>query len=1037
MVLAQLANLFSSFPVRLDYLSWPQLAGAFALMAVPTILLFRGRMSGMGPVRKWVALATRLAVVLLLLLILAGPRIERKPTDLEVLFVRDASQSADNAAPADGARTVADSLDRFITDTSRKPEKPPTDRVGVISFRSQAALDVAPQPGVLARSSSAIRDLGDGTNLTAALELALASMSRETMHRFVLAWDGNVTAGGDLDTTLNRLNAAGVRVDVLPLRYDLTNEVIVDRLTAPAWRRENEPFSLDIAIRSTNPSPVTGQVRVTANDVPLDMDERTAGVQSARTVTLQPGPNIVRVSVPPSEAGGVHRFRAVFEPADALAGQAVPDTVIGNNVAEAITFVRGQSRVLLVDNTPAGELDPFVAALSREGIGIAERDRITPDRVPDDATRLHDFDAIILANVPRGAGGLSEPQQKAIAGYVRDLGGGLIVTGGPDALGAGGWQGSMLEQVLPLDMDVPARRVIPRGALALVIDRSGSMGSPIDGGTNKQQAVIDAAILAVKALSPQDVVGVVGFDSAFEWIVPLGPNIDPGGTANKLKQVGPDGGTNIYPALAEAVVALTYMPEAETSARHILLLTDGQSSDGDYDTLVNEMAANGITLSTVGVGADHDKQLLQRLAQMGKGKYYPVDHARQLPQIFIREARTVRRTLITENRTKGFTINQSPDMGGMADLTTGVSFDAPVYGMVLTSRKQKPGVEVPLVAGPDNDPLLAYWQVGAGRSVVFTSDAIARWSRDYVGRADFGKFWAQVLRSAARTSMSGDFDLRTEVVDGRGRITVEALSRDNAFVNFASIGGSVLSPDGSTVPVRLAQTAPGVYTADFPATAAGAYAVALNVSGRNITGSLRGGLIINDAAELRPLRSNDSALQRVADRTGGQVLGSWDAKNADLFRRNDLVQNATLLPVWDMLLLVLLGLFIFDVAIRRLAFTWSDARRLATATANRVRGFTVTTRQVESGGVLDALRKTREETTETISERMAKQDEKPASNKPMMIDTQATGPRLRGASDRSAEQTKPASQKPATDGLGSLLDAKRRAREQMDRDEGK
>ncbi len=66
-----------------------------------------------------------------------------------------------------------------------------------------------------------------------------------------------------------------------------------------------------------------------------------------------------------------------------------------------------------------------------------------------------------MANVPHNA--MTEEQDKMFQSYVHDMGGGLVMIGGDQAFGAGGWQGSAVEKILPVDMDIPAQRQIGKG----------------------------------------------------------------------------------------------------------------------------------------------------------------------------------------------------------------------------------------------------------------------------------------------------------------------------------------------------------------------------------------------------------------------------------------------------------------------------------------------------------------------------------------------------------------------------------------------
>lgn len=1031
--------------VSLEFYSWPTAAGVFTAIATPIVLLGVRSLNGLGATRKWVAIGVRLLVVAFLVLILGGVRWQRQHKDLEVMFLRDVSQSAEQVATFPG-KSVQEGVLGYINDVSKRSDKPRSDTVGVISFDSRAAVDALPNTTV-ALGTSAIREPGSGTDVAAAIQLALATMNKDAMHRLVLLWDGNATTG-DLEGALAQAAAQNVPVDVMPLAYNVRREVVVDNLAAPTWKRENEPFTIDVVFRSTNETPVAGTMVVTHQGEAMDLDPYTPGAQAARKVTLRPGPNVERVAVAPLKSGGVHKFRATFSPDPVTGADGTPvvaDTLTQNNAAEAFTFVRGKGKVLYVDNVGGESGAVLRDALAREDVAIENADHITPDRFPGDLVKLQDYDAVILANVPRGAGGLSDDQQKLLASYVHDMGGGLVMIGGPDTFGAGGWQGSKLEEVLPVEMDIPAQRQVGKGALVVIVH---SCEFPNGNYWGEQ-----SAIKAAETLSAKDDIGVITFGwqgGASNWDYPLSEKGD--GTqviaAIKGMQVGdmPSFDDSMNVALKGGKPGVKGLIDSDARQKHVIIISDGDPQMPN-PTLLAEYQQAKISVSTVSVypHTQNPGQLppnMKAIADALKGKAYgPVnDNFNQLPQIFIKEATIVRRSLIFEDN-GGIPVKNAPSS---SDMVKGMSFGAPVFGIVLTSKKKNPQVEMPLVVGKNNDPLLAHWQTGLGRAAVFTSDAHNKWLKQYVGDDQFGKFWAQVVRGVSRPPQSADFDVQTTQVGDKGRITVEALNRDNAFLNFLNVDGSVLGPDGKSIPVRLVQTAPGIYTGEFGAPVQGTYAVGLRYRGSNAGGSLRSGLVVNDSPELRALRSNETVLQQVADRTGGRVLTPFDPTAADVFTRLGVKQTASPLPVWDLLLPVLLALILLDVAIRRIAWDWVSTKRMVAAGANYVRGFTHTTRKVENPSLFDALKQTREATTEKTTEAAAKAapvapdrtrkfEAKDTAAKAGDI-TQVVG----GATDKplpsAPKKTEPPKgMQPDAGGMGSLLEAKRRAREKMNR----
>jgi uncharacterized membrane protein len=1032
--------------LTLEYYSWGTAALAFAALAIPVVLLGIRSLNGLGPVRKWVAIGTRLLVIAMIVLILGGVRWQRQHKDLEVMFLRDVSQSAEQVQDAPG-KTVQEGVVAYLNDISRRTDKPRGDRMGVISFDNNAAIDALPNTS-LALNTSAIRESGSGTNVASAIQLALATMNRDAMHRMVLLWDGNATAG-DVNTAIAQAAAQNVPIDVVPLSYQVQREITMDNLVAPTWRRENEPFSVDVFLRNTNDGPVTGTLTVRHQGEAMDLDPYTAGAQTTRQVTLNPGTNKQSVAVPPLRSGGVHKFRATFDP-DPIAGPGgepiVADTLAQNNASEAFTFVRGKGKVLYVDNT-GGSGSMLRDALAREDVLIENTDHITPDGFPTDLVRLQDYDAVILANVSRGAGGLSDEQQRLLASYVHDMGGGLVMIGGPDTFGAGGWQGSRLEEVLPVEMDIPAQRQVGKGALVVIVH---SCEFPNGNYWGEQ-----CAIKAAETLSAKDDIGVVTYNwgtGTSQWDYPLSEKGDGSQVMAAIKgmQVGdmPSFDNAMDVALNGGKPGVTGLKDSNARQKHVIIISDGDPQVPNPQLVAQYQAAK-VSVSTVSVypHTQNPGQMppnMKYIADNLKGKAYgPVnDNFNTLPQIFIKEATIVRRSLILED-SAGIPLKLTPSN---SDVIKGLDFGAPVFGMVLTSKKQSPQVEMPLVAGKNNDPVLAHWQSGLGRAAVFTPDAHNKWSAGYVGSDQFGKFWAQVVRTVARPPMSGDFDVQTTQDGEKGRITVEALNRDNAFLNFLNIKGNVLGPNGEPIDVRMVQTAPGVYTGEFDAPQQGTYAVGLTYSGTNTGGTLRSGLVVNDSPELRALRSNETILQQIADRTGGRVLPAFDASAADVFTRLGVKQTASPLPVWDLLLPFLLALLILDVAIRRIAWDWASTKRLATAGANVIRGFTVTTRKVETPNLFETLKQTREGAAEQTQQAAAtvtpaarpdpsrKFEAKPGAAAAADGDIADV---IGGATNKpipsAPKATTPKGLQPDAGGMGSLLEAKRRAREKMNR----
>ncbi|MDB5355938.1 MAG: von Willebrand factor type domain protein [Phycisphaerales bacterium] len=958
-------------PIRLEFMSWWSAALLFAGLGAIVVLLGMRSLNGLGAVRKWVAIGVRLAVLLLLVLILAGVRWQRKHTALEVWVLRDVSPSTDLVEKKDyTGKSLQDSIDDYLRESVKDKRKQSDDRVGIISFTQRSQVDTMPSKD-LKLDTRGIPERGSGTDASSAIQLALASMSPDAMHRLVLISDGNYNAG-DLDAALGIAKSQNVPIDVMPLHYDVQNAVMIERFVSPTWKRENEPFSIDVILQSTGSRPIPGK---------LEVLHKTEGgnevLEKARPVTLEPGLHVEHVRVPALQRAGVHQFVAKFTPdpgALQAAGGAVSANIDKiNQPAESFVFVKGKGQVLYVDNyrDGSGQRGPgeFLAkALAGEEISLRT---ITMDQFPQNLVALQNYDAVILGNVRHGEGGITTEQDKMLATYVHDMGGGLIMLGGEDSFGAGGWQGSEIEKILPVDMDIPAQRQVGKGALVLVMHSCEMPDGNFWG--------LQCALQSVKTLSEHDEVGIISYNwgggggangiGGASWDFVLQEKGDGSAVtaAAKKMQLGDmpsfDDSLNLAMNGANGGYCLS---KSNARHKHVIIISDGDPQ-APNPTLVQQYKQNKVSVSTVTVfphqfGQSGLPPTMEDIAkQLGGHAYGPINkNPNQLPQIFIKEATIVRRSLIKEDE-KGIAVNR---LDASDEMVRGMARPPAVFGMVLTSKKSDPKVSMPFAAGTMNDPLLAHWQAGLGKAAVFTSDPTAKWGVNWVGSPDYAKFWAQVVRSVSRPPMSGDFDVQTTTTGTKGKITVEALGKDDTFQNFLNIGGNIIGPDGKHVPVRLVQTGPGTYEAEFDAREAGNYVVALNYSGQKQSGMLLSGVAMNSDPEMRDLKSNEAKLEEIRDRTGGRMLPAWDAGGADLFTREGLVVTASPMPIWDWLIPVLLGLILLDVAARRIAWDWQSTKRMALAMGDRIRAYT-TVRRVESRTTLDAFRRVREEVAET------------------------------------------------------------------------
>jgi len=1045
------------WPIQLEYWHWGYGVAFVASVAIVVFLGMRS-LAGLGPARKWVAISARVLVLVLLFLILCGVRWNRTHTDMELLVVRDISGSTKQFTSYTGP-SLDESFKIYLKEMTQRSRKPPKDQVGEIVFDQTALID-SPINQELVTGAAAIHDaaLESQTDAASALELALATFRPDAMHRVLLIWDGNQTLG-NVDQVVDRAKSMNIPIDVMPLSYSVKNEVLMERFVGPTWKRENEPFNIEIFVRSTNAADVKGKLEVKLDNQPLALGPNG---QTWRMETLKPGLNRFQVTVP-GLAAGVKRFKATIDGQEIQGGivngpggaTAKADTLLDNNTTEGFTVIKGKGKILYVDNSldDAGQRGPgklLAEALAAEGINL---ETIDVRAFPTDAVALQSFDAIILHNVPYGAGGLDSIQDRMLAAYVHDMGGGLVMIGGKDSFGAGGWTGTKTEEVLPVNMEIPAQRQMPKGALVLVMH---SCEMPNGNYWGEQ-----CALQAVKALSERDEVGVISYGGGFgggggiggaQWDFPLNEKGNGSKVEAAIKRMQLGDMPSFDDALSLAVNGTG--PNAPSLARsdarqkHIIIISDGDPQ-GPQPALYQSLMDNKISVSTVTVYPHNIDPttgvapVMKEIAEKLKGRFYgPIDkNPSQLPQIFIKEATVVRRSLIFEK-------DPLPVKVGVpgSQLIKGLATIPPIRGMVLTSRKNSPQIDVSLVAGDNNDPVLANWQAGLGRAVAYTSDATNRWGNYWASSGAYGKFWAQVVRSVARPPMSTDFDIKVTQDGNVGRVTVEAMNKDSGFMNFLNIRGDVLGPDMKPLNLRLTQVGPGIYQGEFPIRDPGNYITMLGYTGAGgKSGALLGGLANSTSPETRDLQSNDTLLQQIADRTGGRVLPAFDAA-ADLFSRENMGVTASPLPVWDVLVPFLLALIIIDVAVRRIAWDWNSTKRMATAAANYVRSYTTVRKVEHADQTLGALKQVRTSVAEQKFKPSTDQAGGPGASVPGKPDprakfeaqkgvsgdiTQVVG----GATDKPVpappKKIQPKGQQPEANSMSGLMAAKKRAQDKI------
>ncbi len=710
------------------------------------------------------------------------------------------------------------------------------DRIGTIAFGATAAVeDPLRERSVLPAPQKA--DIGrDGTDLGAAVSRALGEVPADAAARIVVVSDGVATRGDTL-TAAAAAVAAGVPVDVVPLDQAKVPDVRIASVHTVPRANAGEALDLRVVTQATSTAEVElrvlrdGQL-IRKGNTKISVGE---GVLHLREVAGDPG---------------FHRYDVELSALDASLDRAPED-----NSGTAFVRVRGEAVALILERDP-----PLARALQRALEAAAFKVTVAGlAAIPSDLGALTAYDLIVLSDI--AASELAASQLDALASYVRDLGGGLLLMGGDHSLGPGGFGKTPVEEVSPVSFDLKQERRRASLAEVIAVDYSGSMA--MSAGTNtKLELANEAAVRSAELLGAGDRLGVMHVDTAVKWTVPLGPVRDKVRIAHDIRAVGPGGGgiyvdltlESGYQALAKEHVQL----------KHLLLFSDGNDAEerSNAFALVSSGKARGITTSVVALGNGSDVPALEHMSALGDGRFYLIEDASRLPAVFAQETILAARSSINE-------LSFRPELGAAGPATRGIDFtSAPqLLGYDVTLAKGRAQVHL---SGPEGDPILATWSAGIGRAATFTSDFSDRWGVAWTGWEGAQQLFGQLGRDLSRRADNPRVRVEADTLGGELRVRASLIDEHGHAENFRRIEVRVAGPDGFSATIPLEAAGAGAYAGRLPLSRPGAYvATAVDEQTNEALGTTAAALSAGE--ELRPTGTDRGLLRQVARVTGGRV----------------------------------------------------------------------------------------------------------------------------------------------------------------------
>ena len=679
-----------------------------------------------------------------ILLALAEPSMVTSETKMAVSVLVDTSQSISDEGLA-RASAVANQIQK----------QRGRNWVKVIPFarnsRRETALELA--KGYDFKHSDG--ELGRGTNLESAVREGMAAMPEGLVPKLLLLTDGHENKGSVARASY-QAQQLGVPIDTMELAGRPRPQLRLDSVIVPGQAYTGDHFPIELVVSAPKKSLVT--VEITA-------EGKLIGSKQA---TLEPGINHVRVNASLNTSGSVD-----------LTGVIRAEGQGDVRFARAISL--SKPRLLYVSQDPDGS--------EKHLLQVWNSSQFTIDRVPElTESKLANYQLVVLNNLDLETMALDK--KASMEAYVKHGGGLLVIGGERNIYLENKKEVDLLERALPAKLAPPRS---PEGTcVVLIIDKSSSMEG------RKMELARVASIGVVENLRPIDYVGVLIFDNSFQWAVPIRKAEDRTLIKRLIAGVTPDGGTQIAPALNEAYRrALPF----KATFKHIVLLTDGISEEGDSMSLSKEAALNKVTISTVGLGQDVNRAYLEKIASYAKGKAYFLNDPAGLEQILLRDVMEHTGSTAVE---KSFT----PIIQKKAEILEGVGMEsAPALkGYVKYEAKKSADL---ILAVDQKDPLLVRWQYGLGRSAVFTSDAKSRWAEAWVSWNGFDKFWQNVARDLLPHAQDAEANLELDPIAG------ELVATYKLSGNTAEPGTLpnlyVFGPEKFRQPIVLTKAAGGLY----------------------------------------------------------------------------------------------------------------------------------------------------------------------------------------------------------------------------------
>lgn len=796
---------------------------------------------------------TRFLIIILLLLSATNFGLNLKNRDTTTIFLVDKSLSTNKYE-----KEIEEYINYQI-DYKRKGDK-----VAVLAFGGDTAIEL-PLTNKKDKVKFSTNINRNFTDIEKAVDFSINYFPKNNNRRLVIITDKKENSG-DIQNIKNRIKKESINLMIKEVKSGSEQDVQIEKVIVPKNIYKNGNIATKVKLYSNYND--KGSLHIYLNDKKI----------LKKSIEVKEGENEVELNLPIKDENKILLKAEIDFPKD-------KNTL--NNVYTLERNISKDPKILLIGNKNE-ELENVHRLLKNLNINSQ---KYFSNEVSGDINFLSDFNEIILVNTDYK--GLPKNFDNNLEKVVKEFGSGLMVIGGENSFALGDYKNTKLEELLPVSCNMKNKRKQGDVGIILLIDCSGSMEDESEG-VKKIELAKQGAIETIKALELEDYIGVLGFSDTIDWVVPFQKVEDKEKLIKEVGKLKPKGGTLIIPGLIEGVKTLS---SAKTKVKHMILLTDGQAEKNGFDKYLENMKKSNITLSTVGIGGDSDKEVLSYLSDSSGGRKYFSSDFKSVPRIFAKETKISQKKYINN---EVFTPKEIQN-----DFNKEGNTLPQLRGYMGTGIKKGANL---ILESPKEDPILVTWNYGIGKVGVWTSDLDGKWSRDWIAWDGFEKYWSSIINYLLKDNKGELIDVEINRIAGN----VQILAGIKKDIKNGDLQCTVIGPNNKEEKITMQLEEKNNLKGKFSLKDVGKYKFFVTLKeGEQVLDKVEQSVYLDYFPEYA-IQNNDYNLDEVLLECNGKYLHG----NENVFKEDVVNKNISYIDLNFILLPLAFLIFLVDIFLR-------------------------------------------------------------------------------------------------------------------------